>query len=268
MKTRLFPTLFSAVLFVFISVFNLSGCSENKPSTKAIPPKVKKNKEVVKPVEIKVIDTLINNENVIEKLLAYGEKNPETIVLITTSMGEIKVRLFKDTPLHRANFIMLAKSGYFNGTVFTRVVKDFMAQCGSPYTYVHVDLQKAIGQYTVPAEMNTKHFHKKGALVAARDYPNNPEKRSDPYVFYMVEGTRFGDETLDYYEEQNGYHYSAAQRKYYLNNQGAAHLDGEHTVFGEIISGYSVVPKLTAVETDRAGWPIDDIFVEKVEVLK
>ncbi len=267
MPTRLFPTLFR--YFAVISlVFCLTGCAKSEPPAKETQLKAKEPKVVLKELEVKVKDTLITNENVVEKLMAYGKKNPETTVLITTSLGEIKIKLYKDTPLHRASFIMLAKSGYFNGTVFTRVVKDFMAQGGSPYTYVQVDLQKSIGLYTVPAEMTKKHIHKRGAVCAARDYENNPDKRSDPFVFYFVEGTRFSDESLDRYEKTNGYHYSATQRNYYLNKPGAAHLDGEHTVFGEIISGYSVVPKLTAVETDRQGWPIEDIFIVKIEVLK
>ena len=267
MLHRLFPTLLKPFAFVLV-VFSLVGCNEKSLESKDNPLQAQENKVIVKEPVIVVKDTLINDENATEKLLAYGEKNPETIVLITTSFGQVKIRLYKDTPLHRANFIMLAKSGYFSGTVFTRVVKDFMAQCGSPYSYVHVDLQKAIGHYTVPAEMSKRRFHKKGAVCAARDYPNNPDKRSDPYVFYFVEGTRFSDETLDSYERKNEYQYSSVQRNYYLKNPGAAHLDGEHTVFGEIISGYSVIPKLTAVKTDRQGWPIDDIFIEKVEVLK
>jgi len=256
MLARIFP-------IIFIIVFSLAGCTESDAPNELAPIKEIQETEVLP--EIK--DTTINNENATERLLAYAEKNPETIVLIHTTLGELKIRLFKETPLHRANFIMLAKSGYFDGTIFTRVIKNFIAQGGSPYSYVQVDLQKAIGRYTVPSEMSKKHIHKKGAICAARDYPNNPEKRSDPYSFYLVEGTRFSDETLDMYERKNDYHYSAAQRKYYINNPGAAHLDGQHTVFGEIISGFSVVPKITSVDTDKHDWPVDDIFIEKIEVI-
>lgn len=246
-----------------------SSCQEtvNQQNTKQQPVQsvAKPQPEPKKPE----IDTnLITDENVVRKLTAYGKANPETIVKIFTSKGAVTIRLFKDTPLHRANFIMLAKRGYFNGTVFMRVVKDFMAQGGAGATYVHTDLKKAIGNYTIPPEFSAKHIHKRGAVAAAREYRNNPDKRSDPYMFYMVEGTPFSDDTLDKYERKHGHKYSAAQRAYYTKNPGAAHLDNEHTVFGEIISGYSVVPKITAVETDRKDWPIDDIFIDSVAVIR
>ena len=229
---------------------------------------MQKQEKKVKAPQIEIDTNVITDENVVRKLTAYGRNNPETIVKVYTTKGAVTIRLFEDTPLHRANFIMLAKRGYFDGTVFMRVVKDFMAQGGAGATYVHTDLRKEIGYYTIPPEFTSKHIHKRGAVAAAREYRGNPDKRSDPYMFYMVEGTIFSDETLDKYERKHDKKYSAEQRAYYTTNPGAAHLDNEHTVFGEIISGYEVVPKLTAVETDRKDWPVDDIFIEKVEIIR
>lgn len=200
-------------------------------------------------------------------MLAYGKKHPQTRAEITTSFGKITIKLFEDTPLHRANFIMLANKGYFDSTVFNRVVPNFMAQCGAGHLGRHTDLKRDFGRYTIPAELNQKHFHKRGAVAMAREYKNNPEKRSNPYAFYFVEGTTFSNETLDIYEKKNGYSYSKLQRNYYTKKPGAAHIDGEHTVFGEIVSGYSVVPKLTAVKTDGQDWPYEDVFILKVEIL-
>lgn len=211
---------------------------------------------------------LINDQNVREKLLAYGKENPETIVLIHTSKGKIKCRLYKDTPLHRANFILLAKKGYYDGSIFTRVAENFIAQGGGTFSEEKMDIKNSIGRYTIPAEIKPHHYHKKGALAAARRYEDNPRKRSDPRAFYFVEGSTYNDLTLDAYEEQNGYKYSQAQRAYYKSNPGAAHIDGEHTVFGEIISGFSVIPKITHVKTDSRDWPVKDIVIEKVEVLQ
>ncbi len=213
-------------------------------------------------------EDLITNENVTEKLKKYGEGNPETIVEIYTTKGKIKVRLFKDTPLHRANFIMMAKKGFFEGSVFTRVVKNFMAQGGGTYNDAQVSIKNQIGSYTIPAEISKAHFHKKGAVGAARSYLQNPDKRSDPYAFYFVEGTHYTDFSLDFYEGENKYNYSKLQREYYKSNTGAAHIDGQHTVFGEIISGFNVVPKLTNVKTDSRDWPNEDIYIEKVKVIK
>ena len=221
----------------------------------------------VQPVE-EIIEELITDENVVEKLTKYGEENPETILEIYTTKGKIKIRLFKDTPLHRANFIMMAKKGFFGGSVFTRVVKNFMAQGGGTYNDEQVEIKKQIGNYTIPAEISKTRFHKKGAIGAARSYLANPDKRSDPYAFYLVEGTTYTDASLDFYESENKYKYTSAQRNYYKTNAGAAHIDGEHTVFGEIIDGFNVVPKLTSVKTDSRDWPNDDIYIEKVVVIK
>ena len=97
---------------------------------------------------------------------------------------------------------------------------------------------------------------------------NNPEKKSDPYAFYFVEGSIYNDLTLDKYEEENNYTYSKVQREYYKNHPGAAHIDGEHTVFGEIIEGIEVIAKLTQVKTDGRDWPINDIYIQRIEIIK
>lgn len=261
----------NALLFTIICY--LLACAGESP-TKNASPSTEKQQE--KPREIpspekeikKEEDNRITNANVEERLLAYGRENPETNVIIHTSKGTIKARLFKDTPLHRANFIMMAKSGCYDSTVFTRVARYFMAQGGGTYDKANAEKRNRIGVYTIPAEISKQHFHKQGALGAARSYDDNPDKRSDRSAFYFIEGTVFNDITLDKYEKDNGYKYTAEQRKYYLNHPGAAHIDGEHTVFGEITEGFSVVPKLTSVAKDSRDWPIDDLFIYKVEVVK
>jgi len=260
-----FCSMFKKLVFVFITCF-LLACSEETPPPIKKDVVVKKEEPIV--VKEKPKSDKINNDNVVERLTKYGKENQETIVLITTTKGKIKIRLYKDTPLHRANFILLAKSGYFDGCYFSRVVKDFMAQCGGAYDDKQRSILDSIGYYTIPAEMSKHHFHKKGAVCAARSYTNNPDKRSEPDEFYFVEGIRFSELSLDNYAEQNHYTYTETQRKYYTKNKGAAHLDGEHTVFGEIISGYSVVPKLTHVSTDSQDWPDENLYIKKVEVIK
>jgi len=248
-----------------IPIFIFLSCSEKQPQQEK---KEVVAKEIIAPiVEERKLD-LITNDNVVERLTKYGEENPETIALITTSKGEIKIKLYKDTPLHRANFILQAKSGYFNGCYFSRVVKGFMAQFGGSYGDKQKAIQDSIGYYTIPSEMSKHHFHKKGAVAAARSYTDNPDKRSEPDELYFVEGSQFSIFSLEKYAEENHYTYSETQKNYYLKNKGAAHLDGEHTVFGEIIEGLAVVSKLTNVETDSQDWPKINLFVEKVEVLK
>jgi peptidyl-prolyl cis-trans isomerase B (cyclophilin B) len=252
------------IIYLLLMLF-LFSCSEENPQ------QIKKEvvvKEVKAPIKKEPKPDLINNSNVVERLTKYGEENPETIVLITTTKGEIKIRLYKDTPLHRANFILMAKSGYYDGCLFSRVVKGFMAQCGGSYDEKQREIKATIGQYSIPSEMSKHHFHKKGAVAAARSYTNNPNKRSESDELYFVEGMQFSELSIDKYADENKYTYSKRQRNYYLKNKGAAHLDGEHTVFGEIIKGLSVVSKLTDVETDSQDWPNVDLYVKKVEVLK
>ena len=251
------------ILFLVLTLF---ACSRNEPK-EVIQTKVVKKKVLPVKKEIPKPD-LITNKNVVERLTAYGNDNPETVVELFTTKGKIKIRLYEDTPLHRANFILLAKSGYYDGCLFSRVVKNFMAQFGGSYDEKQKEIQKTIGTYTIPSEISRHHFHKKGTLAAARSYTNNPDKRSAMDELYFVEGTIYSDLSLDKYEEENNYKYNATQRNYYLKNAGAAHIDGEHTVFGEIISGFSVVTKLTHVVTDNQDWPNIDMYIDSVKVIK
>lgn len=261
-----FTITLTLLLFLLIA-----GCENDKKTppvkTKQLPKKevVKKKKE---PVKEEQQPDLISDDNVKEKLLAYGKENPETVVDIFTSYGKVRVRLYKDTPLHRANFIMLAKKGFFKGSIFTRAVQNFIAQGGGTYNEKQVEVKKSIGSYSIPSEISKKRFHKRGTIGAARGYLNNPDKRSDPYAFYLVEGMKYPKEMLEHYEMKNNYSYSEKQVEYYTKNPGAAHIDGEHTVFGEIISGYEVVPKITIVETDSREWPRVDIYIDSVKVVR
>ncbi|MGB0887120.1 MAG: peptidylprolyl isomerase [Vicingaceae bacterium] len=252
-------------LLVVLIAFLIISCGEDKVPVIKKTPVVKKEKKITP--KKKVYD-LITDANVVEKLTQYGEENPETIVDIYTSKGKIRVQLFKDTPLHRANFILLVKSSFLTHAYFSRVSKKFMAQFGGSYDDIQRAVRDTIGFYTIPSEMSHHHFHKKGALAAARSYNNNPEKRSSYDEFYFVEGQKFSDLTLDHYEYENKYKFTPTQRKYYKNNVGAAHIDGEHTVFGQIIKGYNVVKELTAVPTDSQEWPNTDIFVDSAIVVK
>ncbi len=134
-------------------------------------------------------------------LMSCSAKTSEPIVLIKTRLGDIKLRLYDETPVHRDNFIKLTKEGYLDGTLFHRVIKDFMIQGGDP------DSKKAnsgqmLGEggpgYTLPAEFNfPTYFHKKGAIAAAREGDQvNPEKKSAGSQFYIVQGKVYDDQKL------------------------------------------------------------------------
>lgn len=230
-----------SILSVLLFLVLICSCESNKaaekknepiPVKKEIVEKEETKKEIVKkePKEIE-LDTL-NNENKIEFLTAYGKLNPETQVLFKTRLGNIKIKLYKDTPLHRASFIFLTKTGYFSTTCFHRVVPGFIVQGGnSDFDITRKKRMKY--NYRIPSEMKPYHKHKYGSLAAARQWENNPNKVSSPFEFYMI-------------QDKNGSH----------------HLDGEHTIFGEIIEGLNVMEKIAKLETDNKEWPVKDVFIE------
>jgi cyclophilin family peptidyl-prolyl cis-trans isomerase len=187
--------------------------------------------------------------------------NKETVVVIKTSMGTIKAKLYNDTPLHRDNFIKLAKEGWYNGSPFHRVIKNFMIQGG----------QKSDGRidpgYTVPAEFKDNHFHKKGALCAARQGDQvNPKKASSGCQFYIVQGKVYDDKALDLMENRSGKVLSATQRQAYKTVGGTPHLDGNYTVFGEVTEGLEVVDKIAAVKTGQMDVPVEPVTIISVTI--
>ncbi len=158
------------------------------------------------------------------QLMAQTDK-PETVALIHTTMGDITVKLYNDTPLHRDNFIKLVNEGWYEGSYFHRIIQNFMIQGG------HNKDGKVDPGYTIEAEILPIHSHKKGALAAARlGDQANPEKRSSGCQFYIVQ-----------------------------NQNGTPHLDGGYTVFGEVIMGLDVVDKIAAVQTGRGDMPVKPI---------
>ena len=198
-------------------------------------------------------------------LTSYAQKTTEkeTVVVIETSMGTIKAKLYNDTPKHRDNFIKLINEGWYNGSPFHRVIKDFMIQGG----------QNADGRldpgYTIPAEITSNHFHKKGVLAAAR-MPDqvNPKKESSGSQFYIVQGKKYDENWLDMFENRTGKVFSARQRQAYQTVGGSPHLDGDYTVFGEVIEGLEVVDKIAAVKTGGQDVPITPVTIKSITIEK
>lgn len=253
------------------------------------------------------------NENNMEK---------ETVLKIETTLGDIKVKLYNETPKHRDNFIKLAKEDTYNGTLFHRVIKDFMIQAGDPESK-NAPKGKMLGSgdvgYTLPAEfVYPQYFHKKGALSAARLGDDaNPKKESSGCQFYIVTGKVYNDTTLLGMEQQKNqskvetifnalaqkhmkeiykmrkandeeglydlqdkliaeaeaeakkqpdFHFTPEQVKAYTTVGGTPHLDGEYTVFGEVIEGMEIVDKIQQVKTDRSDRPEEDVKILKIMV--
>ena len=251
------------------------------------------------------------------------DMDKETLVKIETTAGDIKVKLYNETPKHRDNFIKLVKDGMYEGTLFHRVIKDFMIQAGDPDSK-NAPKGKMLGAgdvgYTIPAEfVYPKFFHKKGALSAARQGDNvNPKKESSGCQFYIVTGKVYNDSTWLSMESQMNetkinvifntlaqkhmkeiykmrkandetglydlqeklfaeaqeiaakqpeFHFTPEQIEAYTTVGGTPHLDGEYTVFGEVVEGMDVVDKIQQVKTDRSDRPEEDVKIIKATIL-
>lgn len=199
---------------------------------------------------------------------SFAAKPKNQYVKISTAKGEVIIKLYNETPLHRDNFIKLAKEGFYNGTLFHRVIKSFMIQGGDPNSKTaKPDMLLGNGGvgYTIPAEFNPNLFHKKGALAAARD--NNPAKASSGCQFYIVQGKVFTDSLLTLTETNRlKFRLPEWQREVYKTLGGSPHLDQNYTVFGEVISGLAMVDEIAGINTDNNNRPKEDIAM-KVSVL-
>ncbi|WP_207435818.1 peptidylprolyl isomerase [Sabulibacter ruber] len=210
------------------------------------------------------VPTELTQEIVVDTLTAYGNAHPnDTLVLISTPKGDIKIRLYKDTPLHRANFVRLANYGFFDKTVFFRVEKDFMIQGGRS------DFQTMrIGSYRIPPEIQPHYFHKRGAVGMARyGDKENPERMSSNKDFYIVQGHKLPEHELQANIQEYKLKLTPAQKNTYKTVGGAPNLDQTFTVFGEVVEGMEVVDSIAAVPVDQTKWPVKDIGM-KVRVIR
>jgi cyclophilin family peptidyl-prolyl cis-trans isomerase len=192
-------------------------------------------------------------------------------VLISTPFGDMTVLLYDKTPQHRDNFLKLAGEGYYNGTLFHRVIKGFMIQGGDPDSRGAAPgqpLGKGGPDYTLPAEFHPELIHKKGALAAARrGGPQNPEKRSSGSQFYIVQGKKYSGAELNRIASRSGAFYTGDQIQTYQEMGGTPSLDNDYTVFGEVIDGIEVIDKIAAVKTAPGDRPVEDVPMQ-VKILK
>lgn len=192
------------------------------------------------------------------------------IVNIRTDKGSIKVRLFDETPIHKENFLKLAYEGYYDSLMFHRVMNQFMAQGGDPQSKTAgpgARLGMGSPGYTLENEIQPGLMHHKGALAAARQGQNNPTKRSNGGQFYIVHGKKF--QRAGFAERQiqanarrpEGEHviYTEEDLKAYETIGGYPSLDGEYTVFGEVLEGLDVLDAIAVVKVDGSNRPFEDI---------
>ena len=256
-------------------------------------------------------------------LFASCSKQKEgTEVLIETSMGDIRAVLFDDTPLHRDNFIRLAREGYFDEMMWHRIVPGLMIQTGDPTLKPgnkHVAVDTSALHYTVPQEIRfPKYIHRRGMLAAARQPDDiNPRKESSSTQWYIVTGEKYTASSLaDFYQtlyqeavnahwrklqdahakrlewlethDKDAYYelqdsilnvaegvvanhpprqFNEQQKRSYTTEGGCPHLDGEYTIFGQVIKGMDVVEKIVNVPTDDRERPLHEVYIKKVTIL-
>ena len=204
-------------------------------------------------------------------LSACNEK--EEHVVLETTMGNIELKLYDATPLHRDNFRNLVREGAYDSLLFHRVIKDFMIQGGDPDSKNAAPgmlLGEGDKPYTVPAEFKLDEgiFHRRGVLAAAREGDDvNPEQRSSAIQFYIVWGRVFDEAGLDQIQERldrrtgGRVKLTPEMREVYKTTGGTPHLDGQYTVFGEVVSGLDVVDAIQQVATDDNDRPLEDVRI-------
>lgn len=190
------------------------------------------------------------------------QNDKEIMIIIHTDYGNIKAKLYNETPIHRDNFISLVKKGWYNNSPFHRVIQNFMIQGG----------QNANGElgpgYQIDAEFNPALYHKKGALAAARQGDHvNPEKKSSGSQFYIVQGKTYSDAELDAIETKINHTFTPQQREIYKTKGGTPFLDMNYTVFGEVVEGFDVIDKIAAVETGARDKPVKETSMS-IEIVK
>ncbi len=244
---KLFIYFFGIVLF-------LGSCEDNKKASNPdsyrdeTDPKtsgetkteIKKEAEVETEKKDSTNYPEITIENVVSFLTEYGKKNPETKVLINTRFGDIEIELYRDTPLHRANFIYLVKQHYFDETFFHRVVPNFIIQAGNSDLVSTQKKRAALGkEYLLPAEIIPGRVHEYGTVSGAKEYRENPDNRTAPYEFFIFLGPK----------------------------SSTTHLNGKYTIFGKVTKGMDVVEEISKVKADDGDWPLNNIYIT-VKVLE
>ena len=236
---------FKKIAFVtIITLLFILGCKEesNKKSSQesisivqdSIETATNISEEKIKPKE----EFKLNEENSIEFFFDYQKGLKENKVKLTTSMGSFTVLLYDNVPYHKANFIYLTRQGYFDGTQFHRIVKNFIIQGGNADDKETADKRRKIGRYLLPPDTRKGYKHHRGTISMPSSEINNPHKLASPYEFFVV-----------------------------VTKPGSYHLDGGFTPFGKVIQGMDVVDKINKVQVGKGDWPSENVYILKAEVL-
>ena len=226
-----------------LPLFFFGACKQSPASN----PKAEKPKAVITDsvitdsiTEIKEKDPFVlTEENAIDFFFDYQKNLKTTKVKLTTSLGDFTVQLYDNVPYHKANFIYLTKKGYFDNTMFHRVVKDFIIQGGNADNVETARKRKEIGRYLLPPDTRKGYKHDRGTISMPSSEIDNPHMLASPYEFFIV-----------------------------VTKPGSYHLDGDFTPFGKVISGMDVVDKINQQPVDSGDWPMQNINILKAEIVE
>lgn len=234
---------------LILALLLLFNCEDKQSKTKTVE-KITTKIDTIKPeIEEKVIEIdssklsleerylPLNDKNAMDFFREYGKVHKENKVRIFTQYGTIDLELFNNVEYHRANFIFLTKNKIFDGTQFHRVVKNFVIQGGNSDEPEVLKKRGKIGRYLLPPDVRHGYKHKRGIISIPSGEIEDAYKLASPFEFFITQSNQY-------------------------------HLDGEYTAFGRVTSGLDVVDKITEQEVDGGHWPMHNIYIDKVEVLK
>ena len=226
------------LLYLFLIASVLSSCiKEDKKNINKT--KVSSDSKVKKEASKDKSKFVLTEKNAMDFFLEYDKIHKENIIELDTDMGKIEITLFNETKFHRSNFLYLSKLNYFKSTQFYRVINNFIIQGGNSDNKKIWRKRKSIGKYLLPVDNNHGFKHSRGMVSMPSSIIENPHKLASPYEFFIVQ-----------------------------SKSGAHFLDGDYTIFGKVTKGMDVVDKIAGVETDDLDWPISNIFINNVKVLR
>ena len=239
-KSFKYPTI---LLLIF-----LAACKDAPKATPAAPIKstvtdsineAENTDEGQEPIQEKEEEPFVlTEENAIDFFFKYQKDLPKTRVKITTNFGSFVIELYDNVPYHKANFVYLTKQGYFNNTMFHRVVKGFIIQGGNADNIATAKKRREIGKYLLPPDTRKGYKHHRGTISMPSSELDNPHMLASPYEFFIV-----------------------------VTKPGSYHLDGSYTPFGRVIQGMDVVDLISIQPVDDGDWPSQNILIEKAEIV-
>ena len=226
------------LFYLFLIASVLSSCiKEDKKNINKT--KVSSDSKVKKEGSKDKSKFVLTEKNAMDFFLEYDKIHKENVIELDTDMGKIEITLFNETKFHRSNFLYLSKLNYFKSTQFYRVINNFIIQGGNSDNKKIWRKRKSIGKYLLPVDNNHGFKHSRGMVSMPSSIIENPHKLASPYEFFIVQ-----------------------------SKSGAHFLDGDYTIFGKVTKGMDVVDKIAGVDTDDLDWPISNIFINNVKVLR